>query len=497
MEMVLKLSILVCYFVVVGAVGIQAHRQTKTVGDYVTGGQSISPARTAFSYAMTNFSAGIFIAFAGQVGWNYGVFAILIGLAASTFIGTYLPWKILAKRIREATEGLPSATIPSYLEARFDIKHIRAYSSVLMFVFFIPYSASLMMGMSFLFEQVFGINYTLINVLMAVFVAFYVFLGGFHAVTTTDFVQGVITLFASVVVVVFVVSLPQVGGPVTGVQALAGMDSGYIVPNTAMKWFGVFCLVLATGLGPWGMPDMTQRFIGIDSSSSVNKACRICVIVSVVICVCACALGACGHLFFEELPSFNGKSGVDLIVPTIVSYLPPVLGAIFVVLILSTSMSTLSGLALTATSSIVLDFVKQVRPNISEKSTLVLLRILTAVFVVAALLISLKPPAIMLDLIQLTVGAVAGTFTAPLLWGLYSKKITKAGVIGGMVCGIAIAVLGFATLQTGSAWLPEGVYGLIKFCGMPFFTVQAILVPLIVTPVVSVFTRKGVRPTIA
>ena len=493
MEIAIKLGVLCCYFVVIAGVGIWSKKGTKTVGDFVTGGQSVSPARSAFSYAMTNFSAGIFLAFAGTVGWSYGIFGILIGLAASTFLGTYLPWKIMAKRIREATDGLPSATIPSYLESRFEMRFIRKYSSVLMFIFFIPYTASLLMGMSFLFEQVFGINYTTINVIMAIFVAFYLFLGGFNAVTMTDFIQGIVALVACVLIVGFVMGMPEVNGPIAAVATLSSIDPSLIVPQNTAKWIGVITMILATGLGPWGMPDMLQRFVGLDDPKSAKKGMHICVTISVVICVCACALGACGHLFFTELPTFNGKAGVDLIVPMIIAKLPAFLSSLFVVLILAASMSTMSGLALTAVSSVVMDLIKPIKPSMSEKTTMLLLRGLVVVFIAAALLISLNPQDAMLDLIQLTVGAIAGTFTGPLVWGLVSKKTTKQGVVAGMVIGIVIAICGYATLKTGALWLPEQVYGFIKPYGMPFFTMQAIIFPLIIVPIVSRLTYKEIK----
>ncbi len=492
MEEVIKYTLFVLYFVLIVGMGIKARRQAKTVSGFVVGERSISPAKTAFSYAMANFSAGIFIGFSGFVGWNYGVFAIAIGLAASTFIGTYLPWKILADRIRKETDRTNTITIPSYLEARYSIRNIQTYSSILMFIFFIPYAASLLMGLSFLFEQVFGINYVLINALMAFFVGFYLLFGGYRAITSVDFVQGIITLGASILVVLFVVNLPEIGGPVTGTVALYEMSPGYIVPDTPMKWFGILSLLLATGLGPWGMPDMLQRFLGVSDGSKAIKLSRImCVSISVVICVCACSIGAFGHLFFDEIPSYGGTQSVDLITPLIITKLPTILSTLFIILILSASMSTLAALCLSASTSIVIDFIKaKIKPTMSDSTTIVTMRLVTVLFIAAALLISLKPPAVMLNLIQLTIGAVAGTFLAPLLWGLYSKNVSKIGVIAGMVVALATTVLGFLTLQTGSMWLPGALFDAIRFWGMPFFTMQAIIFPIIVIPLVGKFSKR-------
>lgn len=486
----LKYFVLVCYFVVIACLGIYAHRKTKTVSDYVVGGRTIGPWRTAFSYGAANFSAGIFIGFAGTVGWAYGFNAIWAAVFGATLLSTYLPWRILAPRAREMTQRLRVLTMPAFFEARYQSNNMRTLASVITFVFFIPYAASLLMGLSYLFEQVFQIPYLIVVAMMAIFAGLYLFLGGYMAVTLVDFVQGGIMLAGAILVALCVFRHPQVSGIAEGLRSLHEIDPHLLFSSQPMTWLGLCVVVLATGLGPWGLPDMVQRFYGIKNIKVIPLSRRACTCFALIISVCAYGIGATGHLFFEEVPIFEGKATTDLIVPMIIGQLPPLVGAIMLVLILSASMSTISAMILSASSSVGIDLIKnKVNKNIDEKKMMLLLRLLCIIFLAIAFAIALRPPDIMMNLITLTVGTVSGSFMAIFLYGLYWPRTSKAGAWAGMVTGFTVAVGGFLFLNHGDALAPPLMMATIRSWGMPFFCALAIFLPLLVVPLVSILTK--------
>lgn len=489
----LKLAILVLYFVVIAAVGIYANRRTRTVDAFAVGERAIGPWKSAMSYVATNFSAGLFVGFAGMAGWHYGVGVTVLALVGSTFIATWLPWKVLAGKAREASEHFDVLTIPAYLEKRYQSSNIRTFSAIVMFIFFVPYAASLLMGLGYMVGAVFGISYLTVTILMWAIVALYVILGGYIAVTLVDMVQGSIMVAVAALVALLVFNRPEVGGLAGAINALGTISPDLVFPRSSATWIGIVILMFATGLGPWGMPDMTVRFYGC-VKEGVNKARWLSTAFTIVIALSAYGVGATGRLFFDTVPVSNGVPTTDLIVPGIISQLGPIVGALFAVLLLSASMSTLAGIILSASTSVGIDIVKgKFRTELSEKATVTLLRVLSLVFLTAALVIALDPPDVMMNLITLTVGAVSGSFLAPFLCGLWSKKVNKTGAWAGMLTGLCIAVLGFLFLQVGAGLVSQPVYALLKSWGMPFFAVLAMLIPLAVVPSVSRWTSQKLR----
>jgi len=372
--LIAKISMLVCFFALIVGLSIYTRSKTKTIDDFVVGNRAVGPWMSAFSYGTTYFSAVLLIGFAGKVGWGYGFSALLIALGNS-IIGTYFAWKILGRKTREMTGRLNVLTMPSFLEARYDSSSMKIVSSLIIFIFFIPYAASVFMGLSYLFEQIFGIPYILALVLMALLTGLYLVMGGYVAVTLVDFVQGIIMIAGVFMMVYFVAGNEVVNGIVNGFNSLKAIDPGLIVPISGVSWVGLISLIILTSLGTWGLPQMIQKFYGIKNEKSIPIATRVSTVFSLIITCGAYYVGSTGHLFFAELPVFNGKATPDLIMPTIIGQtLPPLVGALILILVLSASMSTLSSLVLTASSSVSIDLIKGViKPDIDEKATMNLL----------------------------------------------------------------------------------------------------------------------------
>jgi SSS family solute:Na+ symporter len=485
-----KISMLLCFFSLIVGLSLYSRRKTNTVNDFVVGNRTIGPWMSAFSYGTAYFSAVLLIGFAGKVGWGYGMSALLIALGNS-IIGTYLAWRILGRKTREMTSRLNVLTMPSFLEKRYDSPKMKVFSSLIIFIFFVPYAASVFMGLSYLFEQIFGIPYVLALAVMAVLSGLYLVLGGYMAVALVDFVQGLIMIAGVVLMVYFVLGHEMVNDFVNGFTALRAQDPGLILPTSPVTWIGLLSLIILTSLGTWGLPQMVGKFYGIKNEQSIPVATWVSSIFSLIITMGAYYVGSTGHLFFAELPVFNGVSTPDLIMPIIIGQtLPPLVGVLILILVLSASMSTLSSLVLTASSSVSIDLIKGAAiKDISEKGTMNMMRFLCIIFIGFCLYVALNPPGIILTLMALSWGAVAGSFLAPYIYGLFWPNTTRAGAWAGMLSGLLIAVGGYFIITFSPSFINGQLMSLLSSWGSPFFGSLAMIIPLGVVPLVSVISR--------
>lgn len=489
--MYIKVSMLLAFIALIVGLSLYTRRKTVTVDAFVVGNRAIGPWMSAFSYGTTYFSAVLLIGFAGKVGWGYGLSALWIAIG-NAFLGTFLAWKIMGTRTREMSERLNVLTMPSFLEARYNSTKMKIIASIVIFIFFIPYSASVFMGLSYLFEQVFSIPYIVALLLMTILTALYLTIGGYIAVTLIDFVQGLIMLAGIVLMVYFVVGHEAVGGVLEGINSLRLIDPHLVAPVGGPGLIGILSLVLLTSLGTWGMPQMVQKFYGIKSEAVIPKATIVSTFFALIITGGAYYVGSLSHLFFDKLPLLNGTPTPDLLMPTIISQtLPEAVSVLILLLVLSASMSTLSGLVLVSSSSVSIDLIKgALYKNMPEKTTMLIMRVLCVVFVGLSLWLAINPPSIILTLMALSWGTVAGAFLAPYLYGLFWEKTTRAGAWSGMISGIVVSLGGYMILRINPAFIDPGVMQTLQNWGTPFFGSLAMLVPLLVVPLVSFLTPE-------
>ena len=235
--MLLKLIPIIIFFAVMVAVGIYCRRQAADVRGFVLGGRNVGPWLTAFAYGTSYFSAVIFVGYAGQFGWKFGIASTWIGLG-NAVIGSLLAWVILGRRTRIMTQHLESATMPQFFEKRFDSGALKLVSSVIIFIFLIPYTASLYNGLSRLFGMGFSVDYTVCIVVMAILTAVYVIAGGYMATAVNDFIQGIVMLFG---IVAIIASVLKVNGGFNGSLAALSMVSDPTVseiPGVFNSFFG-------------------------------------------------------------------------------------------------------------------------------------------------------------------------------------------------------------------------------------------------------------------
>ncbi|MBR3948971.1 MAG: sodium:solute symporter family protein [Clostridia bacterium] len=430
--MLIKASMLVVFFAVMLGVGFYCRKNATDVNGFVLGGRSVGPWLTAFAYGTSYFSAVVFVGYAGQFGWKYGVAATWAGIG-NALLGSLLAWAILGRRTRVMTQHLKSATMPQFFSERYDSKSLKLASSVIIFIFLIPYTASLYNGLSRLFGMAFDIDYSICVIVMAVLTCVYVIAGGYMATAINDFIQGIIMLFGIAAVIYAV--LKSNGGFLQALDALGKVSDPAVsdTPGVFASFFGpdpvnLLGVVLLTSLGTWGLPQMVQKFYAIKNEKAINKGMIISTLFAMVVAGGCYFLGGFGRLYSDKIDI--AANGYDSVVPTMLSGLPTILIAIVIILVLSASMSTLSSLVLTSSSTLTLDFLKDsLKIRMDEKRQLLIMRILIIVFIGISVVLAIvqykSSVTFIAQLMGVSWGALAGAFLAPFLYGLYWKKATK------------------------------------------------------------------------
>ncbi len=489
MDLAIKLVLLVIFFGSMIAIGLYCRRNAADVSGFVLGGRSVGPWLTAFAYGTSYFSAVVFVGYAGQFGWKYGIAATWAGLG-NAFIGSLLAWVVLGRRTRVMTQHLDSATMPEFFGKRFDSGSLKLAASAIIFIFLIPYTASLYNGLSRLFGMAFDIDYSVCVIVMAVLTGVYVIAGGYMATAINDFIQGIIML-AGIVAVILAVLNSQ-GGFLAALEKLAQVQGDSAIPGVYASFFGpdpvnLLGVVILTSLGTWGLPQMVQKFYAIKSEAAISKGTVISTAFALIVAGGCYFLGGFGRLFADRVDI--AANGYDSVIPAMLSGLPAILIAVVVILVLSASMSTLSSLVLASSSTLTLDFIKgNIIRDMDERRQVRWMRGLVVVFIAISVVLALiqykSSVTFIAQLMGVSWGALAGAFLAPFLYGLYWKRTTKAAC---WVSFVFSAVFMLAVISPAKGYLPALLQSPINagaFC---------MIMGLVIVPAVSTVTRAPGR----
>ena len=490
MDLFVKIAMLVVFFGVTIAVGLYCRKHATDVNGFVLGGRSVGPWLTAFAYGTSYFSAVVFVGYAGQFGWKYGIAATWAGIG-NALIGSLMAWAILGRRTRVMTQYIDSATMPQFFERRFRSKSLKLAASAVIFIFLIPYTASLYNGLSRLFGMAFDIDYSVCVIVMAILTGIYVIAGGYMATAINDFIQGIIMIVGIVAVIAAV--LKGQGGFLEALNKLGQISDPSVstTPGAFNSFFGpdpvnLLGVVLLTSLGTWGLPQMVQKFYAIKSEQAINKGMIISTIFAAFVAGGCYFLGGFGRLFADLIDIV--ANGYDSVIPTMLSGLPSILIALVVVLVLAASMSTLSSLVLTSSSTLTLDFIKgTLVKELDEKKQLLMMRLLIVVFIAISVVLAIvqykSNVTFIAQLMGVSWGALAGAFLAPFLYGLYWKRTSKAAVWVSFVFSTVVMLANCMAKPLFPALLQSPINA-GAFC---------MLAGLVLVPVVSMFTKAPDR----
>ncbi len=459
--------------------GLLGFFKTKTADDFVIGNRNVGPWLSAFAYGTTYFSAVLFIGYAGKIGYTFGLKSLWIAVG-NALLGSFIAWKVLAKKTRELTERLNARTMPEFFAARYNCKAYKYISAIIIFVFLVPYSASVYMGLSYFFESLFKIPYVYALLFMAGLTTIYLLLGGYRAVALADFIQGIIMIAGVFLMVYFLLANQKIEGIKNVPVRLYEINPSYTEFWGGKGFLSIFFLMLLTSFGAWGMPQMIQKFYAIKDTNSIKPATYISSIFALIIAVGAYFTGSLTPLFFKSIPydPVTMKANPDLLVPQMLSnYVPEWVTALIFLLVLSASMSTLSSLVLVSSSAVTIDFLGDLGLFKDNKVQILALRIFSLVFICLSVYIALKKPTIILSLMAISWGAVSGAFLAPYLYGLFSKNVNAISAITGTFSGLFITIVLSIIYNFDPAKLP-------------MVSVLSMAVPLIIIPIMTLITAK-------
>lgn len=477
------------YVVFILAVGLFNSKKSKSITEFTVGGRNAGAWLSAFSYGTAYFSAVMFIGYAGGTGWKYGLWGVLPGIGNAIF-GALLAWLVLANRTREVTRRLEIKSMPQLFQRRFGSEKMRTFSTAVIFIFLVPYSASVYKGLTSVCSVLLDIDEQVCMIVIAVAAALIVILGGYGATLKADIIQGSVMLVGVVLLIIAVMRSDIVGGFSVGISRIAektnelGLDaSGYL---------GLISTVLMTSFGTWGLPQMVHKYYGIKDEREVKRGTVISTLFCLVVAGGGYFIGSLARLFFTDLSEIPGAGSgkTDYLVPNMLemSNISQVLIGIILVLLIAASVSTLASVTITAASTLTMDFIKaKLMKNMDDVKTAKVSKLMCLIFVVMSYFIANSNTPI-LDMMSYSWGIISGSFLAPYAISLYYKRLNRAGAWAGMLCGFFMALppvvckLIFPQAALGS-------FGAIKDMG-PHFACAAMLVSAIMCIVVSAATNK-------
>ena len=472
------------YLAAMFGIGIIEGRKSKSIADFTVGGRNAGAWLSALSYGTAYFSAVMFVGYAGGTGLKYGLWGILAGLGNCVF-GSWLAWKVLARRTRDTAARLKLKTMPDFLEKRYGSKAMKTFASVVIFVFLVPYSASVYKGLASVAEVLLDVDVNICMIVIAVVALLLLVLGGYLVQARADFVQGIVMMVGVTLLIVFVIRCDKVGG-FAGLAEYAKSSFGF-APLKASDWVALWATVLMTSFGTWGLPQMVQKYFGIKDDAQAKRGITISTFFALLVAGGGYFIGSLCHRFFTVGVDMPAQ---DYIVPEMLksANLPVILLGVVMVLLISASVSTLCSVTLTACSTVSIDLIKAHVSSMTDKKTARLTKIFCAVFIVLSYIVANTDTPI-LDMMSYSWGIISGSFLAPYVLALYYKKLNRAGAWCGIFTGFFIALVpAVAKVITMFGVTAEAVTSLSA--QGPTFACIAMAASIIVCVAVSEITQK-------
>lgn len=460
--MLFKVIVVALYALMVIIVGIMGLKKTRSFNDYFLGGGNVGPWMSAFSYGTAYFSAVLFIGFAGKIGWDFGLSGLWIAFF-NAFVGVLGVWAIFGWRIKKMSSEYGVSTLSEFLEKRYNSRLFKLLSSIVIFVFMIPYSAAVFMGLSYLFTSNFGIDYVYALLFMGTLTAIYLALGGYKSMAMIDMIFGLI--MTAGVIILYFSTLKEGGGLINIADSLREIQPKLTSIVGPPGFWPLFSLIFLTSIAPFAMPQLVQKFYAIRDKSSVRTGMIASTFFAILIGGVAYFIGSTTRIFLTPSTTpaafTDGIPIFDRLMPELLTnVIPEALSVVILLLILSASMSTLASLVLISSSSFSKDFwAGFVNKNISDQSLTRLMRIMSSFFVSLSVLLAYMNFDSIVAILGVSWGAIGSFFLGPFVWGLLNKKVNRFGALSSGIIGLTICLaLYFAGVPSPQA----GTIGMIS-----------------------------------
>ena len=449
-------------------VGYRCSKNNNDSADFYLGGRKLGPLVTAMSAEASDMSSWLLMGLPGlayltgvaDAGWT------AIGLA----IGTYLNWRIVAKRIRRYTHVAGnSITLPSFFSNRYrdEKKILQSIGAIFIVIFFIPYTASGFAACGTLFSSLFGINYQVAMVISALIIVGYTTLGGFLAASTTDFIQSIIMSIALVIVFIFGIN---VAGGVSAVVENAQSLPGYLTMHTTYdpvsgteQPYPIISIVsmIAWGLGYFGMPHILLRFMAIEDEEKLKLSRRVAtgwVVISLAVAVLIGIIGLAMTAAGELIP-LEGSASETIIVKIadLMSQhgvLPALLAGTILAGILASTMSTADSQLLAASSSVSSDLLGDfLKKKTGKKGSMFADRMTLLIIALVAVFLARDPNSSVFNIVSFAWAGFGAVFGPVVLFALFWKRSNWQGALAGMISGGAMVFIWkYLVRPLGGAW---------------------------------------------
>lgn len=445
------------YMIVMVAIGIYFYFKTEDLSDYVLGGRGLGPGVTALSAGASDMSGWLLL---GLPGLMYSDGLVAAWIALGLVIGAYLNWHYIARPLRIYTHYLNnSITIPDYFANRFDEKGsvIRIITAIVILIFYTLYTSSGLVGGAKLFEATFGFDYFTALSIGSIVIVSYTFLGGYNAVSWTDFIQGILMMLALVVTPIVVVY--EIGGWESSIEMIATLEPQKLDILNGASWIGIISL-MAWGLGYFGQPHILVRFMSIRNEKELGSAKMIGMGWMIASVVGSLSVGFFGFAYVMA----NGvdlKDSEKIFIVLSQLLFNPWIGGLLLAAILAAIMSTIDSQLLVSSSVLTRDLYHALlRPNAGESELVWIGRGTVIVIAIIAWAISADPNSSVLSLVAYAWGGFGAAFGPLIILSLYSDKVTKRGAMAGMIVG-AISVIVWERLDGGIFDLYELLPGFV------------------------------------
>lgn len=485
------------YIIIMAIIGITQGKKAHSIADLTVGGRNAGAWLSALSYGTAYFSAVMFVGYAGGTGKGFGLWGVLAGIGNAVF-GSWLAWKVLARRTRDVSARLKIKTMPQLLDTRYSSPAMRLFACVIIFVFLIPYSASVYKGLASVADILLGIKVEYCMIIIAVVAALMLVFGGYLVQARADFFQGIVMMFGVALLIICVIRCDAVGG-VQGLMEYAKTEGVQLSRTNGLpklnadQWISLWATVLMTSFGTWGLPQMVTKYFGIKDDKQAKKGITISTFFALLVAGGGYFIGSLCYRFFDwetlNNPAAEGFINQDYIVPRMLeaANIPSVLLGIVLMLLIAASVSTLCSVTLTASSTLTIDFIKHFKKDMDEKKTSFTIKVLCVIFVISSYVIANSDTPI-LDMMSYSWGIISGSFLAPYVISLFWKKINTKGAWAGILGGFVIAIVPAAAKIMTSFTANEAV---VKLAGKgPLFACVAMAASIALCIAVSAVTKS-------